>query len=526
MRGSVLTLSRFLVTLRTNKRWWIPLALLTFIGVNLLGLLLPKKYEAQATVLIHEPKMQTMTGSVGMVLAINDRLDTIREEIVSYEFLKQIAHKENLDAALTQDSPEHEKLIKKMANSIELRVKEKSLFVVSYRADSPELARNITKAIVDLYLERSSKWFEKKTKDNERMIQGQLDNAKLDLKQAQAAVTQYKNLNIKEIPEAQIENLKQLAQVRAEQQSNIAQLNSLRDSLMLAKDKLTKMSQDVVSQTTSEESEEIRQLRNQKQNMELKLNTLLQDFTDDHWSVKEAKSQLKQLEKQIEKLQTGQVEKVTKSPNQVYQGLQDTILKDELEEKKLVTGIAQADKTIQTLESYLLNIPKHQAELDQLDNTRRIAEERVNSMMKYLDQAKITGAIEEQGLGPSFEVKDNPRLPQAPSSPNRMKIAAASAVMGLGAGLALVYLLMMLDAGVHTLEEARNLLQMPVLGIMQRIVASSEEFRKKRRRRRQLVGFGAGLTFLVIAAVIGLTIYYPESIQHSVESIRNLMNRW
>jgi len=172
----------------------------------------------------------------------------------------------------------------------------------------------------------------------------------------------------------------------------------------------------------------------------------------------------------------------------------------------------------------LNNIPQHQAELDPLQNALDHAKERVEFLEKRLDEAKTTGAIELKGLGPSLTVMDPPRTPQVPVSPNRGKIAALSVVLGLGMGAALIYLLTLFDSALRSVEEARRMLQMPVLGVMQRIVTATEEMRLRRRHRRRVFGLSATLMVMAVLIVISFT-FYREPIQHSIESVQKYINQ-
>lgn len=523
MAVSTFSIPRFVNTLRTTKRWWIPLGVGVVLALNGLGLLLPRKYKAQAIVAIHETKMEQLTGAASGIIKIEDRLDTIREEMTSFAFLQLVVAKLNLDAGLAPDSPQYERMIKRMAEQIELRVKEKSLFTLAYTAETPRKAADITQTIIDLYIQHSNSFFERRIRTNEAMLTAQLEGARRDLDQALAAVMKYKNEHLKEIPDAQDEHLKQISLAKIDLHNAESQLASLRDNQAFALQKLAKMDRELKAGNTPLESEAMRQLKSQRQTAELKLNTLLQNFKDSHWQVKDVRTELAEIDKQIERQKQDEVQEIVSEPNQAYLDLQEQVEQYKRTEQKLINDITAQQKIIQTIEIYLTNIPRHQVELDRLENVRERAEERVDMLMKRLDEARITRAIGKEGLGPSFDVRDRPRVPQVPSSPNRKKIAALSVAAGGAAAMALVYLLTLLDGTVRSAGELKGVLQMPVLGMMQCVRTAAEELRLRQRRRRRLLGWGAGMVLLLVVAVAGVLAKYGAA--QSVEALRGLLNR-
>ena len=63
----------------------------------------------------------------------------------------------------------------------------------------------------------------------------------------------------------------------------------------------------------------------------------------------------------------------------------------------------------------------------------------------------------------TLEVVDPPTLPQTPAGPNRLLLSAGVLLAALGAGGALLFLLVQLDGSFYTLKELRRL-GLPVLG--------------------------------------------------------------
>jgi hypothetical protein len=138
--------------------------------------------------------------------------------------------------------------------------------------------------------------------------------------------------------------------------------------------------------------------------------------------------------------------------------------------------------------------------------------------MKRLQQAKVAGQLEQTGQGPSFEIFDRPQEPEEPVFPNPKRVALASVALGGAAGAALIYLLAVLDTVVRDVSEARLILRMPVLGVMQSIVTAAQARARHRRRVRRIVGWGGGLTLVLIALAVG-AMKYHEPLARKMETV-------
>ena len=123
--------------------------------------------------------------------------------------------------------------------------------------------------------------------------------------------------------------------------------------------------------------------------------------------------------------------------------------------------------------------------LERLEQAQSASFARVMMYNKRLSEAKVTSQQDRKGQGPTFEIIDRPRLPIRPYSPSMKKIIAIGFVLSAGAVGALVCLLTFMDTAVRTIDEARRLIRMPLLGVMQRIITAQEALRLRRRRRRR-----------------------------------------
>jgi uncharacterized protein involved in exopolysaccharide biosynthesis len=519
MQGGTITPQRLVTKALQTKRYSLSIAVVVFIIVLGLGMVWTKRYYASAQVRIYQP--QHIAGSMTHdLLRVEDRLRTIYEEITSYDFLAAIAHDLNMDRGVEQDSREHQKLIRGMVEHVQLKVKNQDLFRVAYLGLSPHEARDVADKIVKKYLENSSRFYEHITSKTENFLETELAEAYRDLTDAQEDVLAYSKANINVIPEAQLTHMERKKNLEEVMQTDKGRYDSLKRQLHLAKKKLDTLPREIVLEETIGGESRLAELKDDKLDLEFKIVALLNDFTEEHWAVKDARQNLAMIERQLEAEEENTTDTSTKKmgPNPEHATLSEIVTQIELEIGKLGSGIKSSAEEMVKLDDYLAEIPEHQLKIERLSQVKSAAFARVLMYNKRLSEAKVTSQQDRKGQGPAFEIIDRPRLPIKPHSPSLKKIAAIGLVLAFGAAGALIVLLTFLDRAVRTIDEARQLLQMPVLGVMQRIVTAKEELKMRRRRKRRVIGLSAGVTMMIALVIVGY-VYWLDPIKDGVGKI-------
>lgn len=106
-------------------------------------------------------------------------------------------------------------------------------------------------------------------------------------------------------------------------------------------------------------------------------------------------------------------------------------------------------------------------------------------------------SMEEMQQGERFMILDPPSLPLNPDFPNRLKFCEIGLGIGLALGLTFVLVLEVLDDRIHSGQEIRMLLPMPIIAEIPTIISLAEERGKKIR-----LSLGLATTALVILTVL------------------------
>ena len=119
------------------------------------------------------------------------------------------------------------------------------------------------------------------------------------------------------------------------------------------------------------------------------------------------------------------------------------------------------------------------------------------------EDSKISSNLESQQVSEQFKILDPARLPEKPSSPDRVRIALIGAVFGLGLGLAFAAFLEYRDTTLRSEDEILRTLVLPVLAAVPVMVAVAD-----RQRRRRLMFASIAVTILTVASVAAVTVWH------------------
>lgn len=239
--------------------------------------------------------------------------------------------------------------------------------------------------------------------------------------------------------------------------------------------------------------------------MEEKLRMLLLDSTEKHPMVIDLREKIKAAKDEME---SGNFD-IDKKMIDNSQDSEIKGLKEELKEikKELSTSNLDADKgganrakiataTNDKLYKLLLmdKIEKVTAE------DANVNEKLYNELLQRLETAKLTQRLEASKDGTKYVILDPARLPLDPIKPNKIYVLIIGTVLGMCAGLGLVFMVEMLDRSFIDVEEARQYLELPILGAVSKIITERDIKAQKVRKIKitMLSIITGGILILVI----------------------------
>lgn len=224
--------------------------------------------------------------------------------------------------------------------------------------------------------------------------------------------------------------------------------------------------------------------------LEDQLKKLLVDSTEEHPLVKELRQKIETARKE---LSSGEYEVIV--AGKPVNSAAAEALKKELEKMTAEASSAPLVSPLDTTAPTDPNTAIYKLMLmDKLDSVlardTKVNENIYNLLLQKLETAKITQRLESSKIGTRYTIIDPPRLTLSPTKPNKPLVIFMGLIGGIGLGAGLIFAREFLDSSFLDLEEAKAILDVPVLGAISRLT-TEEEINKEKAHHKKLIRIGS-----------------------------------
>jgi polysaccharide chain length determinant protein (PEP-CTERM system associated) len=494
-----------------RRRWVIVLPLVVISAVTItVAQLLPDRYRSETVLLIVPQRVPENYVRPTVTTRLDERLQSIRQQILSRTRLERVIQ----DFELYRN--ERERMI--MEDVIELMRRDVKIgasavradggsFVISYQSNDPRLAMLVTERLATMVINENLADRSVFADMTDQFLSSQLDDARRQLMEHERKLEAFRRANEGKLPE----------QFDANQQAMMntqMQLQALQETISRDRDRqlmLHRMMNDLASAsanaagTGSEPgpvpaARQLEAARTALRNLEMRLKA-------DHPDIRALKRAIRDLEQKAaaEALQQPVSATASVSPADTarqsklteYQAESDTI------DRRIATKQNEERRLMGAMAGYRARLeaaPGLESELTALMRDYDTLQRTYQTLLAKGQEAKVAANMERRQIGEQFKIIDNARLPQRPTSPNRMRINLLGALFGLVVGVGLAALLEYRDSSLRSEEDVLVALSLPVLALVP-TMATTEE-RHKRRRQRLLLASSAGVFFLVSVTLL------------------------
>lgn len=482
---------------------------------------LPARYRSSTLILVEQPTMPKNYVVPNVNDDLQDRLQSIQQQILSRTRLLEIINDLHLYPSRPHHSMTPDDQVDRMRRDIgEIELVRDSqneaitAFRISYSSPDPRVAQKVTGELTNLFIDANLKVRQQESEDTTHFIENQLATARASLAEQEARIRDFKGAHEGELPTQQATNLQILSGLQGQLQNEEDALNAAAQ-------------QRVYYQTLIDEYRTLRSpghidgadptdlpaIEDQLDKLNAQLSDLSTHYTDQYPDVQKVKRQIAHLEKMRDDL-------LAKARNPPPAGKQHAAppaqsLSDAARSGPLLqiqsqmlatqTEIANREKAIAGLKARIndyqarLNAePASEQRLDDLTRGYEQSKANYDDLLKKENESQMATSMEEMQQGERFTMLDPPSLPLKPDFPNRLKMCEA----GLGAGLALgtlvVVALEFFDDRMHSDKEIRKLLPVAVISEIPAIECAADELDS---RKRVVLGWTvAALVFVTILA--------------------------
>jgi polysaccharide chain length determinant protein (PEP-CTERM system associated) len=426
---------------------------------------LPKIYEAKSTVFIERNVISELVKGITVTPSMEDSIRVLTYAITSRTLLAKVA--DNIDMNLqAKTNIDNEELVKGLQKNIEVQVKDRDLFIISYKNRDPKIARDFVNTLVRLYIEQNTSSKRDESYDATKFLSEQIDTFKTKLEKAQDEVNAYKMAKGSVIA---IDEAKLFEEINIAQQK-LYDLELQRRQLEGSRQVTKKTGDPLQSKLVS---------------LQKRLEDLHSEYTDSYPEVIMIKGEIENVREQMKDRKGGMYQPL--DPNE--------LAKIDAEIAAIKISEDGMRKHISTNQALLRNIPSAKAGLDKLELEKNNQKNIYDQLFARHGQSEVSKQMEVQDKSTTFRVVDPAVLPVKPVSPNRLKIMLMGIIGGIAGSIGLILMLEQMDNSVKGVEFIKSF-NVPILAVIPHI-HDSLELAEQRRKTIRLFTI-AGIYFLFI----------------------------
>ncbi len=481
---------------------------------------LPARYKSSTLILVEQPAMPPDLVAPNLSENLQERLQSITQQILSRSRLLQIANELNLyQKERGRSSPDE--VVERMRKEIEIELvrgadNRINAFNVYYSAHDPLIAQQVTSKLTNLFINENLEVRQQESEGNTKFLESQLESTRQNLEAQEEKIREFKGQHVGELPTQLGSNLQILSGLQSQLQAESDALNTSRQQrvyleallnqyralqapagsaegtgmgLEAMDAKLDKLKSELrdLSSTYGEKYPEVRKVRDQIAKTEVQRDQLLADM----------KANGNNPRPDTKTLAPSHDVPGSKDPSLMPQ-LQSQLQANQIEIKNREQAVATLTSKINDYQARLNQEPIREQQLADLTRGYDQSKASYDELLKKKNDSAMATSMELLQQGERFRVLDSPSLPTKPSFPNRLKFCGMGLAVGLALGAGVVWLFETLDDRVYNESELRKLL--PVAVISELPVIDSPINEKAQQKRVWLGWATAAVVFAVILA--------------------------
>ena len=464
-----------------KRRKWIiavPLVIAPLIAIAS-TFFIPARYVSQTLVLIEEQKVPDEYVKPVIASDLDDRLASMREQILSRSRIQPIIERYNLYANSHAGMDERVDMARK---AIAIRPIHSEIaragglpgFFISFTAADPHSAQLVCGEITSLFLSENLKSREASTEGTTDFLQSQLEDAKRSLDEHDAKLAAFQREYGGRLPSDADSNVNMLSSLNTQLEAATQQLSRLEQDRTYAETMLSQQVQTAPAVSSAGSSQSFQQLGTPAQQQELATleaneSELLAHYTPDYPDVTAVRRKIADLKKAMQPVTYRANGTPASGPSRESSAVQQ--LRSQI--RALDIGIeakkreqAQIQANVHMYQDRISSSPQVQQQYAELNRDNDTAQAQYKDLLTKMNQAKTAANLERRQQGEQFRIMDEPNLPDAPTFPNRMIFGLGGVAGGLVIGLLIVAILEYKDTSLRTERDVWAFTKLPTLAVI------------------------------------------------------------
>lgn len=478
--------------------------------------ILPVRYKSGTLILVEQPTMPKDYVVPNISDDLQDRLQSITQQILSRTRLLLIIDQMNLyNGGRKHLTPEEKVARMRKDIDIELvrdmREGEITAFNIYYSARDPRVAQLVTGELSKLFINANLEVRQQQSEDTTKFLENQLETASQSLADQEAKIRAFKGAHIGELPSQQASNLQILSGLQSQLTNEQDALNTAQQQRVYLQ---TLINQFKTLQGTSRATDggpaRMPAIDQQLDKLKAQLADLSSRYTDSYPDIRKLKVEIAATERTrsdlIAELKNNSGSQSDSSPevhdiailpqSSSLLQLQSQLQANQSEIKNREQAVAGLKDKIGEYQGRLNQEPVREQEMADLTRGYEQSKANYDDLLKKKNQSQMATSMELLQQGERFSVLDPPSLPLKPDFPNRLKFCGLALGFGLALGVLVAGGLEYFDDRVHTEKEIQDMLPMAVISEIPEIINSSDI---RRSKRKMILGWS-----MVVVTTIGI----------------------
>lgn len=494
-------LERYLGIARRRHLYFLVPLFLGWLAVWGTSWILPARYKSGTLILVQQPTMPKDYVTPNVNDDLQERLQSITQQILSRTRLLHIIDELNLYAGERGLATPDEK-VERMRKDIDIELVKDAqnrvtAFNVYYTARDPHVAQQVTSELTNLFINENLEVRQQQSEGTTKFLESQLEDAREDLSAQEEKIREFKGQHLQELPTQQQSNLQILAGLQSQMQSEQDGLGAAQQQHVYLQTLLSQYRSMQGPATSSDGTEPGLPAINQElDKLKAQLADLRSRYTDQHPDVRKLKDQIAQTEKMRSQMLSDLKNKQNDAQPDAsalnarpagdfaqatpIAQVQSQLQANEIETKNRQKSIAALQEKIGDYQARLNQEPVREQQLADLTRGYDQTKANYDDLLKKKNESEMATNMEKLQQGERFQIIDPPSLPVKPDFPNRLKFCG----MGLGAGIAfgviVVGILEMMDDRLYSEKEIKDMLPVPVISEIPVVSNPADEARAKK----------------------------------------------
>ncbi|MDN3920443.1 XrtA system polysaccharide chain length determinant [Roseateles violae] len=482
--------------------------------------MIPDRYEASARIYVDTQSiLKPLMSGLAVQPNVEQQVVMLSRTLISRPNVEKLVRMADLDLK-NQSKAQQEATIEEVTKNLSIQSTARdNLYTLAFRDSQPDTAKRVVQSLVSIFVESSLGATRKDTATATTFLNEQIKSYEAKLEEAEARVKEFRLRNIQAMASDGKDSASRLSEASAALERAKLEYREAVNARDAARSQLegernrgangggttqSLLQESALSIATPEIDA---RLDAQRRN----LDGLLQRYTEQHPDIVSARKLIKDLEEQKRKEQAELRKSALASPNIGAPGSASNLAYQELT-KLLATAEVQVASLKARVDEYsaryaqaaaaVKTAPQLEAEAAQLNRDYAIHKKNYEDLVARRESASMSGDLDQTAGVADFRLIDPPRVSPRPVAPNRLLLLAGAMLLAVFAGIFAAFAASQLRPVFHDGAELRRRVELPILGVVSRLVTEAD----RRHQRVDLIRFGAASGGLIGLYVLGLTV--------------------